>query len=180
MRSRHAWAAGLLLAAVGACSILPPDSPEAVVRGAIDRIVVHDLAGGSVLVCGERRNPRDFPVTIAGIFEPVGALSGFDIPRTLALIDLDVSRVTVTETSRNGDRAEVELGGSLVERFDPAEVEALFRAYAAESGQAVEEDLLRETMGNVSAGPVGLPVRETVPLIRENGAWRICPPEATP
>jgi hypothetical protein len=57
MRSRHAWAAGLLLAAVGACSILPPDSPEAVVRGAIDRIVVHDLAGGacSCVASGEIR-----------------------------------------------------------------------------------------------------------------------------
>lgn len=160
--------------------MLPGAEPADTVRAALDRIAAHDLAGATVLVCADRRNPRDLPFTIGGIFAPVGALPGFDVPRTLSVIELDVSGLRVSERTRDGDLAEVDVEGILVERFDPAAVEALFRAYAAEGEQPVDQALLAETIAAVSRGPVALPVRETVTLIREGGSWKVCPPIATP
>jgi hypothetical protein len=143
-------------------------------------MAAHDLAGSTSLVCVERRDPNDFPVLLGGIFQPVGAMPGFDVPRTLSVIDLDVSRLAVSERSRSGATAEVAIEGVLLERFDPVKVEALFRAYASESGQGIEQDLLDETLANVSRGPVEIEIRETVPVIQQDNAWRICPPAPTP
>ncbi len=154
--------------------------PVAVVKTALAGMAAHDLAGAAALVCAERRDPNDFPVPLSGIFEPVGAMPGFDIPRTLSVIELDVSRLVVTERSRNGETVEVAIDGPLVERFDPAKVEALFRAYASESGQPIEQDLLDQTLANVSRGPVEIQMRETVPVVQQDDAWRICPPAPTP
>ena len=96
------------------------------------------------------------------------------------MIDLDPTRLTFAEHSRTDDEAVIEIGGTLLERFEPSEVEALFRAYAAEAGQEVELDLLQETLRNVSNGPVELDVREEVRVILEDGTWRVCPPAFTP
>lgn len=167
---------------VGACSMLPTGEPVAVVKHALAGIEAHDLAGSSTLVCVERRDPRDFPVPLSGIFSPVQAMPGFDVPRTLSVMELDMSRLAVSERSR-GKRAaiaEVAIEGVLVERFDPVKVEALFRAYASEMGQPIEQDLLDETLANVSRGPVEIEIRETVPVIQQDNAWRICPPAPTP
>ena len=160
--------------------MLPSDSPVDPVRGALDRVLAHDLAAASQFVCAEERNASDFPFSIPGIFAPVAALPGFDVPRTLSVIDLDASEVTLTEKPGNTDGAVVELGGVLVERFDPAEVDALFRAYAAESGQPIEQDLLQETIDNVSRGDVRLDLREELRVVREGGQWKVCPLPPTP
>jgi hypothetical protein len=164
------------------CTLLPSVQPVEVVRSALAGIAMHDLAGSASLVCAGRRNPTDLPVSLGGIFEPVGAMPGFDVPRTLSVMELDVSRISVSERSRSQDglTAEVAIEGVLVERFDPAKVEALFRAYASEMGQPIEQDLLDETMANVARGPVEIQIRDTVPVIREDTAWRICPPAPTP
>jgi len=165
-----------------ACTMLPSGQPVAVVESALAGMAAHDLVGAASLVCVERRDPNDIPVPLGGIFEPVGAMPGFDIPRTLSVIDLDVSRLVVAERkrSKDGKTAEVAVEGVLVERFDPVKVEALFRAYASESGQPVEQDLLDETLAKVSRGPVELELRESVPVIQQDGTWRICPPAPTP
>src|SRR6188472_735547 len=151
--------------AVGACSTLPTGQPVAVVKSALAGIAAHDLAGASSLVCIERRDANDFPVPLSGIFQPVGAMPGFDIPRTLSVIELDLSRLAVSERRRSegGATAEVAIEGVLVEQFDPVKVEALFRAYASETGRPIEQDLLDETLANVSHGPVEIEMRETVP-----------------
>jgi hypothetical protein len=185
------WLATLALGfGVAACSSLPAepppgdprsgDSPGQVVTRAVVNIVAHDLPGASRLVCAGQRDPRAFPFLIGGIFQPVGALPDYDVARTLSIIGLDASRVTVTETERLAVSAEVRVGGTLVEHFDPAAVEALFRTMAAESGQPLDQALLDETMAKVSAGDVELPVDESVRVVQENGAWKICPPLPTP
>lgn len=156
------------------------NTPSDAVRRALEGIVAHDLAGASLAVCAERRDPRDFPFLIGGIYQPVGALPGGDIGRTLSVIQLDASRLTIREKAREPNSAVVDLEGFLVERFDPTEVEELFRAYAAESGQPLEMNLLEETLANVSHGDVTLPVREEVRVILEGDTWRVCPLAPTP
>jgi hypothetical protein len=160
--------------------MLSVDSPVGAVQSALQRVVAHDLAGASLSVCAGRRDPSTFPFIIAGIFQPIGAMPDSNVPRNLAIIRLDVSRLSVTESSRDGDSAEVHVEGILVERFDPVEVEALFRTFAAEQGVPVDDGLLRDTLARVSRGDVELPVDELVPVVREAGTWKVCPPAPTP
>lgn len=177
---RACMAALLLATALGGCSLVPADTPTNAVHRALDAVVAHDLVTASLSVCSERRNVRDFPFPIGGIFEPVGALPGFDIPRTLGVIGLDASGLSIVEKTRAGDAAEVEVAGILIERFESNDVEALFRAYAAESGQPIDEILLNETLAKVSNGDVQLMVREVIRVIREAGVWKVCVPAPTP
>jgi hypothetical protein len=173
-------AAAAIALLVAGCPGPSEGQPVDVVRNALGAIARHDLTGAAQWVCAPRRDPRNFPFTLSGIFGPVGAMPGFDIPRTLSIIEVDVSALKLVERSGTDGETQVGVEGELVERFDPAQVEALFRAYAAESGQPVDQDLLDETIANVSHGPVTIGIRETVPLTRENSAWRICPPAPTP
>ena len=169
----------LALVCIG-CSLLSADRPADAASRALERVAAHDLVGASQFVCADRRNPRDLPFMIGGILQPVGALPDFDIARTLGVMTLDVSRMTVTETTVAEDVAELHVGGTLVTTFDPPAVEAMFRAMAAEQGQPVDGALLAQTMANVSAGPVSLTVDEDVVAVREQGTWKVCPPFATP
>ena len=169
----------LALAGVG-CSLVPAGRPADAARSALERVAAHDLVGASRHVCADRRNPLDLPFTIGGILAPVGALPDFDIARTLGVMTLDISRITITETNVDDDVAELHVGGTLVTTFDPLAVEALFRAMAAEQGQPIDDVLLAQTMANVSAGPVALPVKEDLPVVREQGTWKVCPEAPTP
>jgi hypothetical protein len=179
-RSAAGAAATALAVALIGCSLLPTDRPADAARRALERVAAHDLIGASQFVCADRRNPMDLPFGIGGILAPIGAMPDSDIRRNLAIMTLDISRMTVTETSVGDDVAELHVGGTLVTSFDPPSVEALFRAMAAEQGQPVDEALLAQTMANVSAGSVPLSVDEDVPAVREQGSWKVCPPAATP
>lgn len=176
-------ATACLLAAVwlGGCALLPANAsntPVEAVSDYIAKIAAHELR--SARVCSQPYPYGYFKLLIGGIFAPVQALPGSDPDRTLSVINLDTSRLTIEESSRTGGKAIVDVKGTLVETFDPAEVEALFRAYAAEAGQAVELDLLKETVDNVSHGPVELDVRESVPVVLDDGEWAVCPSPYTP
>jgi hypothetical protein len=150
----------------------------AAVQEYVANIVAHDLS--SLKVCDRPYPHGYYELLIGGIFGPVQALPGSDRARTLSIIDFDSTGLTFTERSTSAGEAVVEIGGTIVERFEPGEVEALFRAYAAEGGQEVELDLLQETLRNVSQGPVELDVREEVPVVLEGGTWRVCPLAFTP
>jgi hypothetical protein len=154
------------------------NTPIGAVQEYVAGVVANDL--GSLKVCNRPYPHGYFVLLIGGLFGPVQALPGFDPERTLSVIDIDATRLTYTERSGTDGETVVDVGGTLVERFDPREVEALFRAYAAEAGQDVERDLLQETLQNVSQGPVELDVREEVPVVLEGGTWRVCPRAATP
>ena len=175
----RAAAIALALAVVG-CNAVPSPSvtsagtPAGAVREYLGHVFAGDLA--SLRSCSRPSSAGFYQLLIGGLFAPVQALPGSDIARTLALIEFDTSGLTFTERSGAPGEATVEIGGVLIERFEPSEVEALFRAYAAEANQPIEIALLQETLENVSRGPVELPVRESVPVVLEGDAWRICPP----
>ncbi len=177
-RRRLALVLGLILIGCGEgpAPIAPlPDTPGTIVDRALSSVVARDLATASTMVCVASRNPAALPFPISGYLAPVGAMPGYVPARTLAVIQLDASELSIGQVRRDAGSAEVRVSGVLVERFNPAEVEALFRAYSAEAGAEVDQTLLDETLANVGRGPVRLPVDENVKLILEGGAWRICP-----
>lgn len=169
----------VLSAAAAGCTLFAQDSPEGAVRRGLERTMAHDLLGASASVCLERRDPQTFPFGISGIFAPVGAMPGYDVPRTLAIIDLDATALEVVEVTRAGDEAEVAVRGTLVEHYEPAEVEALFRAYARESGEELDQALLEQTLA-ATQEDFALSVDESVRVIRQEGQWRVCPLAPTP
>ena len=173
-------AIAMALAAVMGCAPVPSPSATSVSTptGAVREYLRHMFAGdlASLRSCSRPSSAGFYQLLIGGIFGPVQALPGSDPARTLAVIEFDASGLTFFERAGAPGEATVEIGGVLIERFEPGEVEALFRAYAAEANQPIELALLQETLENVSHGPVELSVRESVPVVLEGDVWRICPP----
>lgn len=165
----------------GACAAVPVvGGPSDTVREAFRKMAAHDLAGASTLVCPAQRHPSALPFSVSGIFEPIGYISGSDnVAESLALIDLDISRVRVEDVRANEGTVLVPVSGVLGERLDPVELETIWRATAAERGEAVDEAWLQDVLTRVRAGPIELDLgRElrAVQVMRIGGAWLICEP----
>ena len=105
-------------------------------RARWQRVVAHDLVGraASTSVRGVViRGP--FRSSSRGSFEPIGAMPDSDVPRNLVMIGLDVSRLSMTESSRAGDSAEVQVEGILVAATSTrSRSRRSFRTFATEQG----------------------------------------------
>jgi hypothetical protein len=178
--SRNALARLALLALVSGCGgMLPNERPSDAVRGALDRIAAHDLAGGSVFTCRAQRDPNDFPFTVPGIFFPLAQVPTPPIPQTLALITIDARDLRIEEppnVAPDDLEVEVQLSGSLWLTLDPEEVESAVRAAVRLQNDPLDEALLEATLAGIRGGPVELPVDQTVRVVREDGGWRVCDP----
>jgi hypothetical protein len=168
-------------ALLGGCGIVPVPGarPVDAVRGAVERIVAHDLPGASRFTCFAQRDPNDFPFIIEGIFSPVGAVPTPSLPETLALIAIDTRDLRLTDApgDLDGDiEAEVALSGSLWLTLDPVETERAIRAAVLLQNDPLEEDLMAQTMAAIRSGPIELPVDHLVRVVREEGEWRVCDP----
>jgi hypothetical protein len=175
---RWSWLATLMLAG---CQALPPiGGPSDTVRQAFQRMAAHDLAGASNLVCPAQRDPSALPFIVSGIFEPIGYISGADnVAESLALIDLDISRVRVEDVRADEGTVLVPVSGVLGERLDPVELEAVWRATAAERGEPVDEAWLQEVLARVRSGSIELDLDSelgAVQVMRIGSAWLICEP----
>ena len=155
-----------------------PDSPTTPVRRALEAVVAHDLVRVTATICRDRRLAFSLGSLLPGFLNPVQALPGGDMTR-MQVVQFDASGLSLTE-QRTATTVAVRIRGDLLERFVPAQVEALFRAYAAEAGEPVDDAQLGDTMRNVSFGDVRIPVDEVVPVVLEDGTWRVCPAAPTP
>lgn len=174
-----------VLAMVAGCGGLtvPGSRPSDAVRGAVDRIVAHDLAGASLFTCRAQRDPNDFPFIIEGIFFPLAQVPTPPVAETLALITLDARDLEIeepTETASGDPEAEVRLRGSLWLTLDPEEVETAVRAAVALQNDPLDEALLAATLAGIRDGPVELPVDQPVRVVREDDGWRVCDPLPQP
>jgi hypothetical protein len=167
-----------LVTVLAGCGVmpLPGQRPVDAVRGAVDRIVAHDLPGAARFTCLAQRGPNDFPFIIQGIFSPVGAVPTPSIPETLALITIDTRDLRITDAP--GDvsddlEADVQLSGSLWLTLDPTEVEAAVRSAVALQNDRLDEGQLAQTIAGISHGPVQLPIDQPVHVVREEGDWRV-------
>jgi hypothetical protein len=169
--------AAVLLAGCGIVP-LPVARPSDAVRGAIDRIVAHDLPGAATFTCLAQRDPTDFPFIIGGILSPLGSVPTPSVPETLALISIDTRELRVTDAPApsSADEAEVLLGGSLWLTLDPVEAERAVRAAVLLQNDPLDEALMAEAMAAIRNGPIELPVDQRVRVVREEGQWRVCDP----
>jgi hypothetical protein len=172
--------AAILFAGCGVDPVQVPGArPADAVRGAVERIVAHDLPGGTRFTCVGQRDPRDFPFIISGIFSPVGSVPTPSLPETLALISIDTRDLRLEDAA--GDlsgvtEAEVQLSGSLWLTLDPEQTERAVRAAVLLQNDPLDEALLAQTLAAIRSGPIELPVDQVVRVVREAGEWRVCDP----
>jgi len=179
----------LLLAVVAAtilfagCGVDPVQVPGArpidAVRGAVERIVAHDLPGATRFTCLGQRDPNDFPFIISGIFSPVGSVPTPSLPETLALISIETRDFLLADTADDLSgltEAYVQLSGSLWLTLEPVETERAIRAAVLLQNDPLDEALLAHTMAAIRSGPIELAVDQSDRVVREAGEWRVCDP----
>jgi hypothetical protein len=87
-----------------------------------------------------------------------------------------MSAVTITEASVSGDAATVQLAGSMRLVVDPARLKEILRQLATQQGMPLDEASLDAGIATMQSVMGSIPVNETVDLVREAGAWKICDP----
>jgi hypothetical protein len=169
---------GLLLSAgLVACSGVPGagdgDSSTAVVQQALALVAAKDLDGLTNLACEAQkdqvREQFDFAGGLAG-----GAIPGLDAEAMLDAVSFDTSGVTVTETSNDGTNAEVSMTGSLGFSFDEAKLRDVLVPILAQQNLPTDDAAVDAMLGAVGSMAQDVPLNETVALVKENGAWKIC------
>lgn len=178
MPSRHLHAArsrlalALLVTVVAGCGIIGGGgSPAEVVRRAVALIDAKDFTALTELACTAERDRIQEQFNLVG---GLGSIGGVDAQRLLGAVELDTSKVVVTETSVEGDRAEVRMSGTIGLTFDAERMKALMREIAQEQNLPLDENQLNLIIASAGALAQNVPVNQSLSLIREDGNWRIC------
>jgi hypothetical protein len=163
-----------LLLALTACSpAAPADGPGAVVTEALDKVAAKDLDGLRGLACaGQEDLIRDQIGLPAGVGTDL--LPGLDTQALLDAVKIDVSAVTLGEPSIDADVAEVPVGGTMKVTFDKEAMRPLLRSLLEAQGASMTDEQIDALLGTLESYGQDVPVDQTVRLIREGGAWKIC------
>jgi hypothetical protein len=176
--------AGLLLAgvvlALASCGSGPTtDSPTGVVRTALDRLAAKDLDGLEALACaGQEDIIRDQ----LGLPGAVGSelLPGLDTEALLDAVVVDVEDLDVGEATVDGDVAQVPVSGEVGITFDAEKMRPLMRQVMESQGQSMTDEQLDALLAGLEAYGQSVPLDESIRVVREDGAWKICQESVTP
>jgi len=174
-RLRLAVAASVVAVLVGACGGTPGagDSPTGVVKTALDRMTAKQLDQLPELACAAQRDriTEEFDLTggMAGLLLP-----GLDPKALLEAVEFDVSKVVLTEGAVSGDSAEVRMTGTMGIEFDTATMREVLRPVLENQGLPSDDASIDAMLGGLDAMAQNVPVDETVQVVREDGAWKIC------
>jgi len=175
LRRRAPAALALALAVVaGACApVAPADGPAATVSEALALVAEKDLDGLRALACaGQEDAIRDQ----LGLPDAMGGelLPGLDTGALLDAVGLDVADVELGDPAIAGDVAQVAVTGTLKVTFDADALRPLLRDVLAQQGTAMTDAQLGALLKTLEAYGQDLPLEESVRLVREDGAWKIC------
>lgn len=178
-------AVAVVVAVAAACALLPSPAgrPSDAVRGAVERMAAHDLAGAQAFTCLAHRDPSRLPFVIAAMFSPLIDVPALPEAESFALIDMDTRELTITDPRddlRDEDEVDVEIGGVLWLTVDPDEVEAAVRAGPRIEEGPIDEARLTQGLARIGHGPVRLFVGQWIRVVREDGEWRVCEPTRIP
>jgi hypothetical protein len=164
----------LLTLVVAACAPgAPADGPGAVVAEALAKVAAKDIDGLRGLACaGQEDRIRDqlgLPAAMGGELLP-----GLDTQALVDAVGLDVSGVDVGEAAIEGDTAEVPVSGTIKVTFDAEAMRPVLRELVAAQGTTMTDEQLDALLTTLAAYGQDLPFDETIRVVREDGAWRIC------
>jgi hypothetical protein len=167
-------ALAVLVAVVAACGGASNTStPKGTMEQALRLVADKDTDGLTALACEAQKD------TVAEQFDFAGGLTdslGVDVDpdRILDAIEIDVSKVAVAETNVSGDTATVQLTGAMSMVVDEEAFKDVIREVAEQQGTPIDDAQLDALMGMIGSFAQDIPMNETVDLVRENGAWKIC------
>ncbi len=149
------------------------DGPGAVVDQALAMTAAKDLDGLRTLACpGQEDMIRDQ----LGLPGAVGAelLPGLDTQALIDALRLDVSGLTAGEPAIDGDVAQVPVTGTLKVTFDAVAMKPILRQVLDQQGTTMTDDQLDALLKTLEAYGQDVPIEQSVRLLREDGAWKIC------
>jgi len=159
---------------VAACGGTPGagDSPTGVVKTALDRVAAKQVDKLPELACAAQRDRITEAFDLTGGM--AGLLPGLDAKALLEAVTFDVSKVVLTEGTVSGDTAEVRVTGTMGIEFDAATMREVLRPVLEEQGLPSDDASIDAMLGGLEAMAQNVPVDETVQVVREDGAWKIC------
>jgi hypothetical protein len=149
------------------------DGPGAVVDQALAMTAAKDVDGLRTLACaGQEDMIRDQ----LGLPGAVGAelLPGLDTQALIDAVRLDVSGLTAGEPAIDGDVAQVPVTGTLKVTFDAVAMKPILRQVLDQQGTTMTDDQLDALLKTLEAYGQDVPIEQSVRLLREDGAWKIC------
>ncbi len=172
-RAGRVLAAAALVVTVAACVPTPSDGPEFVVIEALDKVAAKDLEGLRPLACaGQEDRIRDqlgLPGGVGGELLP-----GLDTQALVDAIQLGVDGVKTGEPVIDGDVAQVPVTGTVKVTFDAAAMRPILRQVLAQQGTTMTDEQLDALLKTLEAYGQDVPLDQSVRLVREGGAWKIC------
>jgi hypothetical protein len=163
-----------LLAAVAACAPGPAgDGPDAVVDQAIAGLAAKDMEGVRALACAGQ---EDIVREQLGLPDAVGdeLIPGLDTEALLDAVRFDVAGLESGEPAIEGDVAQVPVTGTLKVTFDAAAMKPILREVLEQQGTSMTDEQLDALLTTLEAYGQDVPVDQSVRLVREAGAWKIC------
>ena len=163
-----------LALAVAACAPAPPSGgPGAVVSDALAKVAAKDLDGLRPLACaGQEDRIRDqlgLPGAMGGQLLP-----GLDTQALVDAVQLGVGDVKVGEAVIDGDVAQIPVTGTLKVTFDAAAMRPILRQVLDQQGTTMTDEQLDALLKTLEAYGQDVPLDQSVRLVRESGAWKIC------
>ena len=166
-------AAAAVVVALAACAPTPSDGPAFIVTDALAKVAAKDLEGLRPLACaGQEDRIRDqlgLPGAVGGELLP-----GLDTQALLDAVQLGVGDVKAGDAVIDGDVAEVPVTGTLKVTFDAAAMRPLLRQLLDQQGTTMTDEQLDALLKTLESFGQDVPVDQTVRLVRESGAWKIC------
>jgi hypothetical protein len=163
----------IVLALVGCGPGDAAGGPGAVVDQALTMTAAKDLDGLRTLACAGQ---EDLIREQLGLPGTLGAdlLPGLDTQALLDAIRLDVSGIDTGEPAIDGDVAQVPVTGTLKVTFDAVAMRPILRQVLGQQGTTMTDEQLDALLKTLEAYGQDVPIEQSVRLVREDGAWKIC------
>lgn len=172
-RMGRVLAAATLVVTLAACVPTPSDGPDSVVLDALEMVAAKDIEGLRPLACaGQEDRIRDQLGVPGGVGGEL--LPGLDTQALIDAVQLGVAGVKTGEPVIDGDVAQVPVTGTLRVTFDAAAMRPLLRQVLDQQGTTMTDEQLDALLKTLEAYGQDVPLDQTVRLVREGGAWKIC------
>jgi hypothetical protein len=163
-----------LLIAMAACAPgAADDTPDAIVDQALARLAAKDVEGMRTLACAGQ---EDVIRQQLGLPASVGSelLPGVDVQAVLDAVRFDVSGLDTGTPAIEGDVAQVPVSGTLRVTFDAAAMKPILRQVLESQGTTMTDEQLDALLRTLDAYGQDVPLDQSVRLVREQGAWKVC------
>jgi hypothetical protein len=171
----------LVLVALAACApAAPADGPVGVVQQALAKVAAKDITGMRGLACaGQEDLIRDQ----LGLGSAIGGeelMPGLDTQALLDAVVIDVGKVKLGDAVIDGDVAQVPVTGTVKVTFDAVAMKPILRQVLEQrGGSTMTDEQLDALLKSLASYGQDVPLDQSVRLVRESGAWKICQDKVT-